>query len=108
MAGALKELSAALALTTGTEKSYAAVQIVPDQVFLAAKCSTKNHFGSLNFRPSVSFNFLVIYSKNLQATHTSKFFDHMQYFFADAPMKKKNSKILCTRVYSTFWTPSTK
>ena len=32
----------------------------------------------------------------------------MQYFFADAPMKKKISKILCTRVYSTFWTPSTK
>ena len=30
----------------------------------------------------------------------------MQYFFADAPMKKK-LKILCTRGYSTFWTPST-
>ena len=32
----------------------------------------------------------------------------MQYFFADAPMKKKNSKNLCTRGYSTFWTPSTR
>ena len=41
--------------------------------FFAAKCSTKNHFGSPSVCMSVSFIFFDIYSKNLQATHTSKF-----------------------------------
>ena len=43
----------------------------------------------------VSFSFFAIYSKNLQATHTSKFVTLCNIFFADAPIGivRKYSKI---------------
>ena len=48
--------------------------------------------GSPYVRMRVSFSFFAIYSKNLQATHASKFVILCNIFFADAPLKKKNFK----------------
>ena len=69
---------------------------VSDEV-LAAKCSTKNRFGSLSAclsaYLSVSISFFAIYSKKSSGNPYLIFCDLMQYFFADAPMKIKKNKI---------------
>ena len=56
--------------------------------FFAATAALKTTRGSpyvrLNVRPSVSFTFFAIYSKNLQATHTLKFVT-LCYIFCGCP-----------------------
>ena len=69
-------------------------------MLLDAKCSTKNHWGSLSVCMSGSISFFAIYSKNLQATHTSKCVTLCNISFCG-----------CKLVYEGaqhFWKPSTK
>ena len=50
------------------------------KLFLAAKCSSNNHFVSLPVSLSEAISFFAIYSKNLQATHTWKFVSLLNIF----------------------------
>ena len=90
------------------DKNMYLVIFFKKSLLFCCNSSTKSGSGK-SVCPSVRLFYLFCHLlKNSSGNPYLKICDLMQYFFADAPMKKKISKILCTRGYSTFWKPSTK